>query len=458
VSISISIVIPAHNSAQHLQKCLAALRASPDSPFEIIVVDDASSDHTRKVASAFQVTVLSTEVRRGPAFARNLGVTSASGDVLLFLDSDVCVHPDTLRKIRAGFEADPELDALIGSYDNDPHSKDFLSEYRNLMHFHTHQTGAERASTFWSGCGAIRRSVFQKHGGFSESFRRPAIEDIELGYRLIASGRKIILDRSVQVTHLKRWTFWSLLKTDILDRGIPWTELSLRNGFMPNDLNLRLSQRISVALVLLLVALSVKMALLWGGNFVIPVLSIVFLLLARWWVEFTGPHRQPAAPFLLLAVAGGIAIPAYFHAMYALIPPLIFSPAVLIVANRYANGGRGQHRLQSLAMVYTSCSVLLALLYLPAHILVFVCLFILALLGLMNRPLYLFLAGNRGIPFMLAAVPLHVLYHFYNGVSFSVGVMLHFWSFRGLRLGAVGQPWLKVDVEPRASASVTERS
>src|ERR1700722_2688871 len=73
VSISISIVIPAHNSAQHLQKCLAALRASPDSPLEIIVVDDASSDRTREVASAFQVTVLSTEVRRGPAFARNLG-------------------------------------------------------------------------------------------------------------------------------------------------------------------------------------------------------------------------------------------------------------------------------------------------------------------------------------------------------------------------------------------------
>ncbi len=49
--------------------------------------------------------------------------------------------------------------------------------------------------------------------------------------------------------HLKRWTFWGLVKTDVLDRGIPWTELILRDANMPDDLNLQLSQRVSVALV-----------------------------------------------------------------------------------------------------------------------------------------------------------------------------------------------------------------
>jgi GT2 family glycosyltransferase len=428
VPISLSIVIPAYNSAQHLKPCLEALCSSLVLPLEIIVVDDGSSDNTRETAASFQVTVLSTEDRRGPAFARNLGAEFASGDVLVFLDSDVCVHHNTLQKIRASFDDDPELDALIGSYDSMPQSQDFLSQYRNLMHCYVHQTGAQRASTFWSGCGAIRRAQFLEHSGFNEEFGRPAIEDIELGYRLIQAGRKIILDRSLQITHLKRWTFWGLVKTDILDRGIPWTELILRDGFMPNDLNLQLSQRVSVALVFILVALSGFTALLWRGFFLIPLFAIVFLLLSRWWVEFAVPDRPLVAPVLLLAVVAVIAILAYSHGMFGLIPSLMLSPAVLLIGHRYAKTGAKRKLLRSFAIAYIGFSVFLAVLYLPANIPVFVCFIILAMLGLMNSQFYLFLAGKRGVPFMLAAVPFHLLYHFYNGISFSVGVLRHVWA------------------------------
>lgn len=425
---SLSIVIPAYNSARHLKPCLEALRSSLVAPLEIIVVDDGSSDDTRETATAFQVTILSTEGRRGPAIARNLGAKFASGDVLVFLDSDVCVHHNTLQKIRASFNDDPELDALIGSYDSSPQSEDFLSQYRNLMHCYVHQNGARRASTFWSGCGAIRRAQFLEHSGFNEEFGRPAIEDIELGYRLIQAGRKIILDRALQITHLKRWTFWGLVKTDILDRGIPWTELILRDGFMPNDLNLQLSQRVSVALVFILVALSGFTALLWRGFFLVPLFAILFLLLSRWWVEFAVPDRPLLAPLLLLAVVAAIAILAYLHGMFGLIPSLMLSPAVLLIGHRYANTGGKRKLVRSFAIAYILFSVVLAVLYLPANIPVFVCFIILALLGLMNSQFYLFLAGKRGVLFMLAAVPFHILYHFYNGISFSVGVLRHVWA------------------------------
>ncbi len=60
-----------------------------------------------------------------------------------------------------------------------------------------------------------------------------------------------MLDRDLRVKHLKKWTFWGLLKTDVLDRGIPWTELILRDQRMPNDLNLQISQRVSIGLVYL---------------------------------------------------------------------------------------------------------------------------------------------------------------------------------------------------------------
>jgi glycosyltransferase involved in cell wall biosynthesis len=422
---SISIVIPAYNSAQYLRPCLQALAAGSHPSREIIVVDDGSTDDTRAVAAEFPVTLLATEGKRGPAFARNVGARAATGDVLIFLDSDVCVHDGAIERIRGSFETDPELDALIGSYDSTPRSQDFLSQYRNLMHFHVHQQGAQRASTFWSGCGAIRRTLFLEHSGFDESFGRPAIEDIELGYRLVRAGRKILLDRAVQVTHLKRWTFWSLVKTDICDRGIPWTELILRDRFMPNDLNLQLSQRVSVALAFILMALAGFTAVRWRGYFLVPLFVIVFMLLARWWAEFAAPTRPRAAPLVLLAVLALIVCLAYRYQMYGLIPPLMLSPALLLTRHRYADAGTNRKLLRWLALVYIACSILAAVYYLPPHGIVFASFMILATLGLLNSTFYLFLAGKRGVLFMLAAIPFHLLYHFYNGVSFLVGVFLY---------------------------------
>jgi hypothetical protein len=78
---------------------------------------------------------------------------------------------------------------------------------------------------FWSGCGAIRRELFLKHSGFDESYARPAIEDIELGNRIHALGHRILLQPDIQCAHLKRWTLWGGIVTDIQARGIPWTQL-----------------------------------------------------------------------------------------------------------------------------------------------------------------------------------------------------------------------------------------
>lgn len=427
MSTSISVVIPVYNSAPQLELCLEALAASSAAVREIIVVDDGSTDNSAEIHAGPAVKVLRTGGRRGPAFARNLGAKSAVGDVLLFLDSDVCVQRDTIQAIGAAFDADPELDALIGSYDDEPHSPDFISQYRNLMHAYVHQNGAQRASTFWSGCGAIRRGVFLEHSGFNEAYHRPAIEDIELGYRLVLAGRKIILDRSLRVKHLKHWTFWELVKTDIFDRGIPWTELILRDGFMPNDLNLQLSQRVSVALVFILVALSGFTALLWRGYFLIPVFAIVFILLARYWVEFSDSGRSRLAPVAMVSAVAIVCALAYRLGMFALMPPLMVSMVLLFAKHRYA--GRSNWRLLRLsAAILTGCSILLAVLYMPVNSLVFLWFIVLATLGVMNSQFYLFLAGKRGFSFALAAIPFHLLYHFYNGISFIIGLISHVWK------------------------------
>src|SRR4051812_5941582 len=211
---AVSVIIPVHNGSLFLKSCLDALAAS-DVPFECIVANDASTDDSASIAQAAGATVVLTGVKKGPAFARNLGAAAASADLLLFLDADVCVRPDTLKHVVAAFAADLRMSALFGSYDQNPREPDFISQYRNMMHHFVHQRSRREAHTFWSGFGAIRKAVFMDHGGFDASFSRPAIEDIELGHRLHRSGCKIILDPTLQVTHLKEWSFMGMLITDV---------------------------------------------------------------------------------------------------------------------------------------------------------------------------------------------------------------------------------------------------
>ncbi len=245
------MIIPAHNAEALLPACFDAIRASLRQPDQILLVDDASTDSTASVAASQGATVLRTDRQSGPAIARNLGANAALGDLLFFLDADCLLHPDTLQKAERAFLEDAELAALIGAYDLEPESKAFLSRFRNLMHSYYHHRGKRLASSFWGACGAVRREAFFSVNGFSTAFPRPSIEDIEFGLRLHASGAKIVLDPSMQIKHRKRWTFASMLRTDIRDRAIPWTRLILSRAKMQNDLNTSLGQRLSVFLVLL---------------------------------------------------------------------------------------------------------------------------------------------------------------------------------------------------------------
>jgi glycosyltransferase involved in cell wall biosynthesis len=244
----ISVVVPVRNDPVHLRACLESLAASRGADHEVLVVDDASTDDSADVAAALGARVLRLERRSGPAAARNRGAEAARGEHLFFVDADVCVHPETVAQVVSVFAADPGIDALFGSYDLRPGASNFLSQYKNLFHHFVHQQGSAEASTFWSGCGAIKRSVFLELGGFDTSYARPCIEDIELGARLRRAGRRIALRKEIQATHLKRWTLPGIVKSDVWDRGVPWTELILRDRDLPDDLNLKRAQRVSAVL------------------------------------------------------------------------------------------------------------------------------------------------------------------------------------------------------------------
>ena len=248
----LSIIVPAYNNAGDLLECLTALARSAPVDSEILVVDDASTDDTAARTEAAGFIVLRCSANGGPGAARNEGSRAVCGDILFFVDADVIVAPDAIDRVLKAFAADAELAALFGSYDARPRDPGVISRYWNLRHHFVHQHGNPNASTFWAGCGAIRRAVFEAIGGFDVTrFTRPSIEDVELGYRLRAAGYRIRLDKDLQGTHLKRWTLLSVLRTDVNQRAIPWARLVLESGAVLDDLNLKWGQRLSAILVAL---------------------------------------------------------------------------------------------------------------------------------------------------------------------------------------------------------------
>jgi glycosyltransferase involved in cell wall biosynthesis len=404
----ISVVIPVYNAAH-----------------ELIVVDDSSTDDSVKVAESFGARVLSTGGRHGPAYARNLGARSATGDILFFIDADVCVYPDTVARVASEFAQDPELDALIGSYDDSPQSLDFLSQYKNLMHCYTHQNSRREACTFWSGCGAIKKATFTELSGFSEDYERPAIEDIELGYRLASAKRKVVLDPDLQVKHLKAWSFFGLVKTDIFDRGIPWTELILRDKRLPNDLNLQLSQRVSVALVFLLMVVAALAAIYSGASFLLGLLALLFLLLGGYEAETTWKENPKAMITTIILVAAIIGL-AYWNRSPVLIPPVLLAYVLLFLRHRYSYTSLRRRRMTGVFCgLYVFFVALFVITYLPHHPLVFGFFLLLSFVVLLNTQFYVFLAGRTGRLLALAAIPFHLLFHFYNGMSFLIGLGRH---------------------------------
>lgn len=326
-SMKLSVIIPVHNGGEDFYHCLEALTASTRVPDEIIVVDDTSSDASAELAGSFGAQVLlKKDGPHGPAVARNCGARIAAGDVLVFIDADVAVHADTLAVIEAYLQSHAEIAAIFGSYDDTPPKPGLVTRYKNLQHHFVHQHGAREASTFWAGCGAMRRDVFLRVGGFNESYSRPSIEDIELGTRLSAAGYRTWLCADIQVTHVKRWTFVSLLRADIFERAVPWTRLILTTSHLPADLNLDSKGRLSALMA-------------WLG--------LASLALGCWfaWALFAVPLAVIALIFLnfdlyrLFEQRGGLwfALGAFgLHTLYLLYSSLTFATMLLWHASRRA--------------------------------------------------------------------------------------------------------------------------
>ena len=198
---AVSVVVPTYNRGDRIRECLDALRAQrTERPYEILVVDDGSTDDTASVVQRCPPVRLIRQENAGPAKARNRGVAEARGDVVLFTDDDCVPEPDWIERMTTPFE-DPRVAGVKGAYRTRQRALiarfvqleyeekyDRLRRYRSIDFVDTYSA-------------AFRRRVFLEAGGYDTDFPVASVEDQEFSFRLAAAGHDLRFVPEAKVWH-----------------------------------------------------------------------------------------------------------------------------------------------------------------------------------------------------------------------------------------------------------------
>ncbi|MEP7357560.1 MAG: glycosyltransferase, partial [Anaerolineales bacterium] len=197
----ISVVVPVRNSAATLGTCLAALARQTAGPaaYEVIVVNDGSTDNTGAIARQHGVRCLDI-APSGPALARNQGAALARGELVLFTDGDCEPAPDWIMQMCAPF-SDPEVAGARGVYLTRQAAlvaRFVQQEYQDKYDRTARRESIDFIDTY---SAAYRRAVFLENGGFEGAFSAPSVEDQELSFRLAEKGYRLVFAPRAAVYH-----------------------------------------------------------------------------------------------------------------------------------------------------------------------------------------------------------------------------------------------------------------
>jgi glycosyltransferase involved in cell wall biosynthesis len=225
----VSIVIPVKNGAGTLELCLRSIKRSYYKNYEVIVVDDHSTDNTVDIAKRFQCAVVQAEGGKGANAARNLGAQQARGDVLMFLDADIVINRETILGIVETLEEE-YIDAVVGIYTAKHRHETFVSQYKNLWVRYSYIKSPAAIDWLFGAISGIKRPAFEKLGGFNtELLARHGHDDIELGKRFSRANLNIILNMDIEVEHLKHYTLSSFIRNEF-HRSVGFAQLAARFG------------------------------------------------------------------------------------------------------------------------------------------------------------------------------------------------------------------------------------
>ena len=265
----LSVVIPLFNAEKEIKICLDSLFLSSWPHFEVIIVDDCSTDGSLAVARQYPCRVYTMESNMGPAKARNFGVSQANSDIILFLDSDTEVDVDTYQLFYDAFQEHPDIDAVLAVPEMISLRKGRASNYNSLRSHFLFLSADPICDYFSTQMGAMRKSAFSQAGGFDEKYTSADIEDIELGMRL--RPNKVLIHKGIHIGHHFP-SFLSILKKYIR-RACLFSRL-LRERKQLTGVHTNKKGMLSVGMVLLS---AFCLALIFIGTFFSPVAELSFI-------------------------------------------------------------------------------------------------------------------------------------------------------------------------------------
>lgn len=230
-----SIIICGYNEAQYLDACFESCLNQQYSKeeYEIIFIDNASSDDTASIVSKYPEIRTAVELRRGPSEARNKGISMARGDIFLFLDADAELAPTYLTNCEQVFNSDVKIGAVTGKVL--PSVSTWISNYQGVAILENYPRFNQRKDMrACPSCNlAARKDVIRKTGGFVEGIISPtginrSGEDKELCERIRNEGFRIVYDPSISIRHdnaqtfrkiFSIWTKGAMSRATMISRG-----------------------------------------------------------------------------------------------------------------------------------------------------------------------------------------------------------------------------------------------
>lgn len=224
----ISVIIPNYNKGTTLGRCLKAAFSSEYDNFEVIVVDDCSSDNSVEVAKQFPCKLIQLDKHSGAAKARNVGAGASKGDILFFIDADCLLQKDTLAAVNKAMAGCFDNFSIVGgTYTKVPSDDSFFCTFQSIFVNYS-ESKRKRPDYIATHAMAISADRFKNTGGFRERFL-PVLEDVEFSHRLRRSGYELIMDPKILVQHIFNFSLVKSL-SNAFYKSMYWTIYSIKSG------------------------------------------------------------------------------------------------------------------------------------------------------------------------------------------------------------------------------------
>lgn len=278
----LSIIVTVYNSEKTIRRCLRSIFDSDfDKNFEIIVVNDGSTDNSIEEIKGLDVQIIRQE-NKGAAAARNAGARCAKSDLFIFIDSDVAVFKDTLKKVYEHLKKD-DVDYVTVRYSKRPLNQKWIHRYKALADYTYYydfiftkeqKQKPIRQGILSGGLEGYKRKVFEELGGLDERIKGASIEQEKMISKLLKKYN-IVADGNIRIRH--HFPDFKKLTRDYFARTFYSMDITVKDNYNPPYLKKNIMRVVSGALTVISLFFSLSLFLVSGYTLPFILTLILFL-------------------------------------------------------------------------------------------------------------------------------------------------------------------------------------